>query len=189
MSSRSAEYRIVSGPTAPPVISMLIACSIVRSVSVTRSIGRICKKRRSRVDGIRQQNRCQRRALVESVSVRVRNPMLFCPGIGKSTSTTRWLLSFFAIIVSKQLAHRRINLGHKRQPLQHRLKKVEGLPANHQRGHAALRQTAPPASAQSPAATAAMAGSSQAAGKIAAKNWTTGNPAFASELSRKLKIR
>jgi hypothetical protein len=34
-----------------------------------------------------------------------------------------------------------------------------------------------------------MAGLGQASGKTAAKNWTTGNPAFASELSRKLKIR
>ena len=33
----------MSGPTAPPVITMLIACSIVRSVSITRSMGRICR--------------------------------------------------------------------------------------------------------------------------------------------------
>ncbi len=59
--------------------------------------------------------------------------MLFWPAIGKSTSTTRWLASLLGHHRVQQLPHRRVDLGHKRQPLQDRLKQAERLPADHQR--------------------------------------------------------
>ncbi len=127
--------RIVSGETAPPVISMLIACSIVRSVSVTRSMRQNLQQRRSRIDGIRQQHRRQQlaRRLVGQRPRQEANALLpHNREIHQHHPLARLLLHHHAV---NQLPHRPVYLGHKRQPLQRCLKQPQRLPAHHQRRH------------------------------------------------------
>ena len=91
---------MVFGPTAPPVMIMLIACSIVRSVSVTRSMGIICKKAEVGLMAQGTSTAASNSPLASSVMVRVKKPMHLWPLMGKSTSTTRWLDSFLAVMLS-----------------------------------------------------------------------------------------
>src|ERR1039458_4361361 len=69
--------RMLSGPTAPPVMIMLMACSIVRFVYVTRDIGIICKKAEVGLIALGSRTAASSSPVVSSVMVRVRNPMAF----------------------------------------------------------------------------------------------------------------
>jgi hypothetical protein len=73
---------------------------MVRSVSVTRSSGSTCKNAEVGLMAFGTSTAPSASPVVASFIVRVKNPMLFCPTIGKSISTTRWLVSFLAIMVS-----------------------------------------------------------------------------------------
>ena len=129
--------RIASGPTAPPVMIMLIACSMFRSVSVTRSMGRICRKAEVGLMALGSSTAASSSPVVESVMVRVRNPMVFWPGDGKIDQHHALAGLFLGHHAVKQLAHGAVDLGDHGQPLQRGLKELECLAAHHLRGHAA----------------------------------------------------
>ncbi len=84
-------------------MSMLIACSMVKLVSVTRSKGMICSRPDMGLMALGSSTAASNWPVDESMSVRVRNPRALWPGMGNSTSTTRCTDSSLFIMVSMSL--------------------------------------------------------------------------------------
>jgi hypothetical protein len=111
---------------------MLIACSMFRSVSVTFSMGRICRKAEVGLMALGSSTAGQQFAGHRVGHGARQEADGFLAGDGKVHEHHALAGFFLGHHAVDQLTHRRIDLGDHGQPIQCGLEEFEGLAADHQ---------------------------------------------------------